>query len=164
MQQSTISGGSGGHSSSGTSHPSPQTPYPKPIALPTGQKVYDLDVSRDFRFFECVDRYGQVFESTNDFTAWNDERFMAIWNYISNPSPSAAEIQAAFPVTYGKALTAFRVKNHSSQPPISHQLLKSDGFYLGEFIKRERDQDVCNPSQFAVFEVLSHDLRFRCLI
>ncbi len=148
MQQSTIG-------ASGSLHQCPQTSHPKPIALPTGQKVYDLDVSSAFGFFWC-NRNGQVFESTNDFHVWNDDRFMAICNYMANPSPSAAEIHAAFP----EALTAFLVKNHSSQPPISHQLLKSDGFFLGEFIKCVQDQDVCNPSQFAVFEVPSHDLLF----
>jgi hypothetical protein len=154
MRQSAAVSGNEGNSGSGTLQQCPQTSYPKPIALPTGQKVYDLDVSAAFRFVKRTNCYNQIFDSTDDFKDWDDARFRSICKYMENPSPSAAEIEAAFPVKYGKA-TAFLVKNHSSQPPISHQLLKSDGFFLGEFIDCVKDQDVCNPSQFAVFEVHS---------
>lgn len=107
-----------------------------PNSLPTGLKVYQLDATTAFQ------RIPQKYQN------WNAEAFC---RYMENANPSQADMHSAFPVS-----------NHSSRPLICHQLLKSDGFFLGRFIKCSNDEEVRATSRFAVFEV--HLLfRLRCL-
>jgi hypothetical protein len=104
------------------------------MSLPTGQRVYELDVSI-FR--------QSVPSALDAFKVWSQEhRVRKFCEYMAIANPTSSEMQCGFPVT-----------NYPSQPFISHQLLKSDGFMLGRFVKCGFDEDVLDPSPFAVYEV-----------
>ncbi len=137
----TACGGGGALVAHGAGLPSPSIAATQvadriPNSLPTGLKVYQLDVWTAFQL------------RPSNYQNWNAETFC---RYMENANPSQADMQSAFPVS-----------NHSSRPLICHQLLKSDGFFLGRFIKCSNDEEVRMTSRFAVFEV--HSLfRLRCL-
>jgi hypothetical protein len=131
-------------------------------ALRTGQKVYDLDVSNQFVFTQhnFVNAQGDSDYClvTGGFKKWTDARFENICKYMEKANPSLSEMESAFPETKTPLPVANFAAHPSSQVCISHQVLKTDGFVLGRFIKCAQDQDACDPSRFAVFEVYLNDL------
>jgi hypothetical protein len=109
------------------------------VSLPTGQKVYELDVSifqhglgPAWKTFEVWSRKPHEFQSP----------VHKFCNYMAIAEPTKSDEQCAFHVT-----------NYPSRPLISHQLLKLDGFMLGRLVTCEADEDVLEPSPFAVYEV-----------
>jgi hypothetical protein len=110
------------------------------VSLPTGQKVYELDVS--------------IFQQGLGQSAW---KTYEVWSQkpLEDHSPvrKFCSYMAVADPTKSDEQCAFRVTNYPSRPLISHQLLKSDGFMLGRLVTCAADEDVLEPSPFAVYEV-----------
>jgi hypothetical protein len=99
------------------------------VPLPTGEKKYWLRV-----------------QSAKDFDAWNTDReFKSFCNYLNNYANEA---------TPKSCFESLQVLFYRRQPAISHALLATDGFVLGNIVQCSQDEEVVNPSRYAVYEVL----------
>ncbi len=98
---------------------------PAPSPLPTGEKRYHLYVA--------------------SYNAWNtDQKFRALCNFLNeytNEAPPAA------------AFVSHAVCNYPKHPLMCRQLLKADGFHLGNLVVCGKDQEVIDQSRYAVYEV-----------
>jgi hypothetical protein len=102
------------------------------LQLPTGEKKYWLRV-----------------QSANDFDAWNTDReFKSFCNYLNNYANEAIP---------KSGFESIQVLFYRRQPAISHALLATDGFVLGNMVQCSQDEEVVKPSRYAVYEV-SHDI------
>ena len=98
---------------------------PAPSPLPTGEKRYHLIVA--------------------SYAAWDsDHHFRALCNFL-NEYASDAPPSTAF--------VSHPVRNHPKYPLVSRQLLKSDGFFLGNLVVCSKDQEAIEQSRYAVYEV-----------
>jgi hypothetical protein len=96
--------------------------------LPTGEKKYWLKMN-----------------SVKDFDVWNtDHEFKLFCNYLNNYANQAAP---------KSGFESLQVLFYRRQPAISHALLATDGFVLGNIVRCNRDEEVVKPSRYAVYEV-----------
>jgi hypothetical protein len=102
-----------------------ETMPPAPSPLPTGEKRYHLYVT--------------------SYEAWDtDPKFRALCNFLNEYANDAP------PST---AFVSHAVCNYPKYPLVSRQLLKNDGFYLGNLVVCSKDQEAIEQSRYAVYEV-----------
>lgn len=134
--------------SSSLSFVSPAALAPPVASLPTGQKVYELDVSQFIDWDASAAFLGAPDSSAAAAIDTSDKKFECFCNFLDGFS----DAQTLDPAD--QRLLSYRVLGAPGQSIMCHALLAADGFALGRLVNFGKDQEAIGQSRYAVYEVM----------